>query len=197
MSRPPALTDRAGVGSDTRSLVPEENTMPTTHLARRLSALATTASLALPISAHATADWQMAAVACVADSLQTMQLAVVNLAGGYIESGGRNPPLGYSCPVANPDDGVTTPSWTLLRLGFVDLNASGGGVTARLYAKSRSTGTVSLVTSIASLPSASYKVLVAKLPKPLDFKRYSYYVALVLDGIDQPVQAHVVMLTSS
>jgi hypothetical protein len=171
--------------------------MPTIHAVKPLAVLATIAPLALPFSAHATADWQMAAVACVADSQQSMQLAVVDLAGGYIQSGGRNPPVAYTCPVSNPDDAATMPSWTLLRLGFVDLNATGGGVTARLYAKSRSTGTVSLVSSVASVPSPVYKVVAAKLGKPLDFKRYSYYVMLGLDGIDQPVQAHVVMLTSS
>jgi hypothetical protein len=139
----------------------------------------------------------MVAVTCIPDSLQTMQLGIVNQAGGYIESGGRNPPLAYSCPVSNPDDAVAMPSWTILRLGFVDLNPGGGGVIAKLYAKSRATGTVSLVTSLASVPSATYKVVAAKLPKPLDFKRYSYYVALGLDGIDQPVRAHVVMLATS
>ena len=147
--------------------------------------------------AHATADWLTAAPTCVPDSAQTLQLGLTSQSGGYTRSTGRNPPLAYFCPVWNPDDLATTPSWQHLKLQFIDPNPSGAGVTAKLYQKNRSNGAVALVATASSTPSTTVKVISVPLPASLNFKRYAYYVVLGLDGLDLPVEAHMVMLTTN
>ncbi|MGM9486484.1 hypothetical protein [Ideonella sp. YS5] len=170
--------------------------IPTT--ARRQFAAAVFAGLsALHGAAHATADWLTVAPTCVPDSLQTLQFGLTSQTGGHVRSAGRNPPLAYFCPVWMPDDFATAPSWKYLKLQYLDPNSSGGGVTAHLYAKNRSNGSVSLVASVTSVPSTIVKVLAVPLPVSLNFKRYAYYVTLGLDGLDLPVEAHMVMLTTN
>jgi hypothetical protein len=165
---------------------------------RRLLPLAIVALVAAAHpGAHATADWLSVAPTCVPDSAQTLQFGLTSQAGGLLRSAGRNPPLAYFCPVWNPDDLTATPPWKYLKLQYRDPNSGGGGVTATLYAKSRSNGTVSLVASVSSLSGSLVQVATVPLPAPLSFKRYAYYVVLGLDGFDQPVEAHMVMLTSN
>jgi hypothetical protein len=167
-----------------------------TPLHRPLSVAAFAAFSALHPAAHATADWLTVAPTCVPDSLQTLQFGLTSQTGGHVRSAGRNPPVAYFCPVWNPDDLTTTPSWKLFKLQYLDPNPSGGGVTARLYAKSRATGAVSAVASVTSASTTIVKVLSVPLPAPLNFKRYAYYAVLELDGLDLPVEAHMVMLTN-
>jgi hypothetical protein len=170
--------------------------IPTT--ARQLFAAAAFAGLSgLHGAAHATADWLTVAPTCVPDSLQTLQFGLTSQTGGHVRSAGRNPPLAYFCPVWMPDDFATVPSWKYLKLQYIDPNSIGGGVTARLYAKSRANGAVSLVASVTSVPSTIVKVLAVPLPVSLNFKRYAYYVTLGLEGVDLPVEAHMVMLTTN
>jgi hypothetical protein len=70
-------------------------------------------------------------------------------------------------------------------------------VVAKLYAKNRSNGNVTLVASVSSLPATTVKVVTVPLAAPLSFKRYAYYVVLTLDGLDLPVEAHMAMLTTN
>lgn len=168
-----------------------------TSLRRPLAGAAFCALCALHSAAHATADWLTVAPTCVPDSLQTLQFGLTSQTGGHVRSAGRNPPLAYFCPVWNPDDFATAPSWRYLKLQYLDPNASGGGVSAHLYAKNRANGSVSLVASVTSVPSTIVKVLSVPLPASLNFKRYAYYVTLGLDGPDLPVEAHMVMLTTN
>ena len=152
---------------------------------------------ALSPAAQATGDWLTVAPTCVPDSAQTLQFGLTSQTGGHTRSAGRNPPLAYFCPVWNPDDIVAaSTSWKFLKLQAVDPHPSGGQVLATLYAKSRSSGAVSLVTSVASQPSTLVKVTTVPLPAPLNFKRNAYYVLLTLDGTEMPVEAHMVMLTN-
>ena len=170
--------------------------MITIPLPRTFAAAALAACAAWSPAAHATADWLTVAPTCVPDSMQTLQFGLTSQTGGHVRSAGRNPPVAYFCPVWNPDDLTTTPSWKVFKLQYLDPNPSGGGVTARLYAKSRANGSVSLVASVTSVPSTIVKVLSVPLPAPLNFKRYAYYAVLGLDGLDLPVEAHMVMLTN-
>lgn len=168
------------------------------RLARRTCAGAAIATLlGLSTAAHATADWLTVAPTCVPDSAQSLDFGLTSQAGGFVRSSGRNPPVAYFCPVWNPDDLVATPSWKFLKLQYLDPNASGGGVTATLYQKNRSNGTVALAASVTSTPTTIVKVVTVPLPAPLNFKRYAYYVTLNLEGPDLPVEAHMVMLTTN
>jgi len=167
-------------------------------IARRLLPLATVGLLgAAHVGAHATADWLQVAPTCVPDSVQTLQFGLTSEPGGLLHSAGRNPPLKYFCPVWNPDDFAATPPWKYLKLQYRDQNPGGGGVSARLYAKHRGTGVVSLVASVSSLFGSAVQVATVPLPAPLSFKRFAYYIVLGLDGLDQPVEAHMVMLTTN
>ena len=167
-------------------------------LARRLVPLAAVGLLsAAHVGAHATADWLQVAPTCVPDSMQTLQFGLTSQTDGLLRSAGRNPPVAYFCPVWNPDDFAAANSWKFLKLQYRDPNSGGGGVTARLYSKHRSSGAVSLVASVTSLSGSTVQVTSVPLPVPLSFKRFAYYVVLGLDGFDLPVEAHMVMLTTN
>ena len=147
-------------------------------------------------AAHATAEWLTAAPTCVPDSSQTLDLALTSLTGGFVRSGGRNPPVAYFCPVWNPDDLAATPSWKFLKLQALDPNSGGGSIVATLHAKSRTSGAVSHVASVASLLSSVVTVASVPLPVPLNFKRNAYYVTIQIDAPTLPAEAHMVMLTN-
>jgi hypothetical protein len=167
-------------------------------IARRLIPMMAIGLLgAAHFGAHATADWLGVAPTCVPDSMQTLQFGLTSQTGGLLRSAGRNPPLAYFCPVWNPDDLTAVPPWKYLKLQYRDPNPGGSGVTARLYAKSRSNGAVSLVASVASVFASAVQVTTVPLPAPLSFKRNAYYIVLALDGFEQPVEAHMVMLTTN
>lgn len=159
-------------------------------------AAAALALAALHPQAHATADWLTVAPTCVPDSPQSLQLGLTSLTGGYVRAG-RNPPVAYFCPVWNPDDLVAAAtSWKFFKLQALDPNANGGSIVATLYAKSRASGTVSLVTSVSSLQSSTVKVATVALPASLNFKRYAYYVTIEMAPPSLPAEAHMVMLTN-
>lgn len=166
------------------------------HHPLALAALALS-SLAWTPAAHATADWLTVAPTCVPDSPQSLDFGLTSLTGGYVRSAGRNPPVAYFCPVWNPDDLTSaTPTWKSLKLQALDPNSGGGSVVATLYAKSRNSGAVSPVATVASGLSSIVMVTSVALPAALNFKRNAYYVTIQIDAPTQPAEAHMVMLTN-
>jgi hypothetical protein len=152
--------------------------------------------LALQGPAWATPDWTTVAPTCTPDLTPTSTFGLTSVAGGYVKSG-RNPPRQrYMCPVGNPDDLTTSPiSWQHLGLQYLD--TAGGNVNAKLYAKSRRTGMVSLIATVTSVPDTAIKVVSVPLRATVDFSLNGYYVVFELTASTGavPPQAHMVMLT--
>ena len=79
------------------------------------------------------------------------------------------------CGVWNP--GLTSvPDWDTLELMAIDGHLSGAGVVARLKCMSRTTGAVSTVALVRSVPSSSPKKAAVSLPAPLNFRGCAYAV---------------------
>jgi len=170
--------------------------MSTLRAQRAALALAALVLAAWHTGARATADWATVPLSCAAGSLATLQNGQTSETGGYVTSG-RNPPQIYFCAVHNPDDTATAPSWKFLKLQFSDPNTTGGSIVTRLYAKRRDTGAVTKVAEVASMPSNGVATVGVALSKALSFRLNAYYVAIELDAIQFPVQAHMVMLTTA
>jgi hypothetical protein len=173
--------------------------MPRIHATplRALTAAAGIALATLHAPAHATSDWQTVAAACLPDSAASQQNTIVVAAEGLLRHG-RNPPARYICPVSNPDDFSSTPSWQALALDYIDASSAGGKVKASLYAKSRSTGKASLIATATSAGgSSALQTARTALRRSLDFSRSAYYVVLFMDMADSalaPNEAHMVRL---
>jgi hypothetical protein len=154
--------------------------------------------LALQGPAWATPDWTTVAPTCTPDLQTNSTFGLTSPSGGYVKAG-RNPPKQtYMCPVWNADDLTTdaSASWRRLQLQYLDI--TGGNVNAKLYAKNRSTGKVSLVASVTSAAAASINVASVPLRTALDFAVNGYYVVFELKASTgaTPHQAHMVMLTN-
>lgn len=151
--------------------------------------------VALHGTAWATNDLTIVVPTCSPANANTVAFGLTSKSGGYVRAG-RNPPVRYFCPVGNPDDFTTLPSWTKLKLQYLDPNSTGGQVRASLYAKDRTTGATQLVASLGSVPSPTIKVVETGFRVPMDFAANGYYVVIDLNTTSMVVEAHLVMLTN-
>ncbi len=149
-------------------------------------------------AAEATQDFSIVVGTCAASNLATLQNTLVLINGG-VQRAGRDPPgrSSYMCGVPL-DDLAEVPSWDQLELQFRDDNSGGNGhVSARLMRKSLATGAAILVAKVESVPSTTVKTLRVALPRPLDFRRYAYYVIVEVWTPLEVVVAHQVRLTTA
>jgi hypothetical protein len=162
---------------------------------RRALLAASFGLLAMQGPAWATPDWLAVAPTCTPDLQTDSTFGLTSPSGGYVKAG-RNPPKQiYMCPVWNADDLTTDAPASLRFLKLQYLDTAGGNVNAKLYAKNRSTGNVSLVASVRSAAATSINVVSVALRGPLDFAVNGYYVAFELKA-NSGAQAHMVMLTN-
>ncbi|HEX6723443.1 MAG TPA: hypothetical protein VF107_17885 [Burkholderiaceae bacterium] len=90
---------------------------------------------------------------------------------------GRDPSaamLQSSCGVWNPGGLTSVPDWDTLELMAIDGNASGAGVVVRLQCTSRTSGAVSTVALVRSVPSTRPKKVAVRLSAPLNFRDCGY-----------------------
>lgn len=87
---------------------------------------------------------------------------------------GRDPSaamLESVCGVRNPSDLTSLPDWNTL-----ELMAIGEGVVARLKCMSRTSGAMTTVAIVRSLPSTTPRKVAVRLPAPLNFANCGYSV---------------------
>jgi len=100
---------------------------------------------------------------------------------------GRDPSaamLRFVCGVGNPSDVTSLPPWDTLEVMATDGNVSGGGVVAKLQCMSRTSGAVSTVAVVKSVPSTKPKKVAVRLPAPLNFRSCGYSIELVTANAD-------------
>jgi len=97
------------------------------------------------------------------------------------------------CGVVNP--GLTSlPEWDTLELMAIDSNLTGAGVVATLQCMSRTSGALSTVALVRSVPSTSPKKVAVSLPAPLNFNRCAYMVRTDVNTSRADVKALMVVL---
>lgn len=158
--------------------------------------IATLAGLGGVGPAQASADWTAVVPTC---SRNTSHSADFNQSGAAdgAKKAGRNPPVRYFCPI-HPANEPNKASWNTLKLQFFDTTATGGGIVARLYRKSRTTGVVKEMALLSSVSGPGIQVLSTTLDKPLHFAEDAHYITIDLarEPDEASLDAHMVMLTT-
>jgi hypothetical protein len=109
---------------------------------------------------------------------------------------GRDPPSAMRksvCGVGNP--GLTSlPPWDTLELMAIDGNVSGAGVVVKLQCMSRTSGAVSTVALVRSVPSTRPKKVAVRLPASLNLNLCAYMFLIDVDTTRPETKALMVVL---
>lgn len=161
-----------------------------TALAAAVLTLAQAPALAAP-----TADWHTPAAACHAADAHSSDFATVDEVQGLVRSG-RNPPLKFICPLHKPGGTDASPDWTVLEMLYLDPNAGGGRITAKLRSKNRVTGTAATVATVTSVQGESIQSRSVRLRRGLDFSTYHYWISFEMNASpgDAAVETHALEL---